>query len=362
MTRIARAIVAATLLTAAACAQRDTAPTRECQAFEQVRVLDGLPDREFANVVDVTFGPSSRETIYALDSGDASVWRFDGTEVQWIAGSRGEGPEEFLNPQELSVLGDSIAVRDLGKYGLAILSPSGAVARPLAFRDARLDGPLAWFGWLGGDGYAGIVVPLSGRSAAVIVGDPGVGSDTIASGTIPDTRWVDVGAGRMPVLEPFPDALVMAVSREGLVAVATGRDYVVHVYDRTRQIATIAPSPGSGPAVSDSAWDEAVSGMPAGAARLFQRPATAPAVSGLAFGQDQVLWVKTNWTYADSTRWDRWRIGTRDEMEGLGSVLLPSHVNRLDASGEFLVFPTVDDAGASTVTIVRILDRSYTCP
>ncbi len=108
----------------------------EFAMVEQIRLgtFDGPPETQFFRIADADV---SGDELFVLDSGHDEVRVFDIRTGEYLRtiGRRGEGPGELLNPSELNIHGDTIAVAGSQRISFFDLEGTFLTSAPGFIRD-----------------------------------------------------------------------------------------------------------------------------------------------------------------------------------------------------------------------------------
>jgi hypothetical protein len=351
----------------AACQRESAAYLHSCRRVASESVIaSGTPDgpNTFFGVSGISAGTSA--VLYLADPFADEIMAIDPDgNVQWRAGRSGSGPGEFLDPWNITLLGDTIVVFDGGNHRLSLWNTSGDHIGVTLLDEFELPGAPAWLTVIGPDRLIATTFPVFRPSSdsivlhgAVVVAD--------RTGTIDTLKSVKTNLSLSPntggTVQAFrPSIMYSSRLAGGLVGYVNDASlYRISLLDQTGRpvhiIQVTAPQPTTGAQhrrmylqyrrASDN--------------EQVRFPAQLPSLRQIQATADGLLLVQTYWwTERGLARWDRWTA----EGDFVDSFLLPARLRYVSVGGHDLVYGVTEtELGVQNINVYRITDRAVQCP
>lgn len=169
----------------------------------RIGLVDGPAEYVFQDIRDISRLRTG--AVVVLDRG-GRVALFDNT-GQWVRdlGGRGEGPGEYVQPLQVFVFGDTIAVRDPALRRITFYEPSGEVLEVRRFEAGSAARPVGRIagGWVAELESGQLTDPAPARGVLVRLNGGEVSTDTLMGPyPVPEFGWQVVSEDRGHMVNP----------------------------------------------------------------------------------------------------------------------------------------------------------------
>lgn len=305
--------------------------------------------------------------LYVLDGGENRLYALerDGR-LRWSTGRQGAGPEEFLGPNGLALLGDTLVVYDQGNHRMSFWNRDGKHLGIRSLNDFGLSGYPTWFEALGADRIVATIFPPFYATAAivqfegaVVIASTDVPLDTVAAITYKFEPYVRGGLLLGEVPQPYLAGVYYAPLADGRFVLVRGEDYLVTIHTAVGGASGSLRGPAIRPAIHEWHRREFLEQLQDSA--LISRiefPTLLPSISRLVTTADGSILVGTNWWTKDgNVRWDRWDNNGRFVYSFVASRSL----QLFTGAGGWLYGLTEDSMGVQSIAVYQITDAAE-CP
>lgn len=306
--------------------------------------------------------------LFVLDGGESRLYALDRDgSLRWSVGGEGAGLGEFLYANGLSMIGDTLAVYDLGNHRLSFWSRAGDHLGVRSLSSLGLPGHPAWLEPIASNRIVATIFPVYMASSTpvqlegtVVIASSDSPPDTLISFTHTSGERI-VRDGRVigEVPRPYRGGLQYPPLSGGGFVLVRGEEYLLTVFGVDGKVLNQIRGPEFRPDLE--AWhrraylDQLQDTM---LASRVEFPTVLPSINRVTTTADGAILVGTYWWTEDGyMRWDRWDADGRYVY----SFIAPRDLQLLAGAGDWLYGRLTDSLGVHSIGIYRITGTTQ-CP